>query len=119
MTTDLSGLRVLIVEDEPLEAIDYQDILSDAGAEVIGPFASVGGIGVDAVESCDVAVIDYALRGGTSLDLQERLESLGKPFIVVTAYPRVLVRRHEGQTVVCKPISPELLCSMVRASARH
>ena len=118
MTTDLSGLRVLIVEDEPLEAIDYQDILRDAGAEVLGPYVSAQSIAKGAVERCHVAILDYASRDGTSLQIQQQLERLGIPFIVVTAYPRVLVRKHDGQNVVCKPISPELLCAMVRASAR-
>ena len=120
MTGTLDGLRVLVVEDEPLQALNYYDILTDAGAEVLGPYASSSSaIAVAAKLSCDVAVVDYALDDETSVSLQERLETLDIPFIVLTAYPKVLVRRYTLQTVIAKPVSPELLCRMVKVSAKQ
>jgi hypothetical protein len=40
------------------------------------------------------------------------------PFVVVTTYPRVLVRRNDSQRVLSKPISPHKLCESVRAVCR-
>jgi two-component SAPR family response regulator len=116
---ELRGRRVLVVEDEVLVALDYCQNLQDAGAEVVGPFLTV-----DDALNCmgkgriDVAVLDYALADRNSDDLQNMLESREIPFVVVTAYPRVLVRRNDNQKVLSKPISRNTLCESVRAACR-
>ncbi len=115
---ELQGCRVLVVEDEPLEALDYCDRLAEAGAEVVGPYASV----VDALEaigrqSVDVALLDYALADRNSQELQMALETRQIPFVVLTGYPRVLVRRSEQQIVLSKPVSDDLLRMTVPAAA--
>jgi two-component SAPR family response regulator len=115
----LAGLKVLVVEDEMLVAIDYCEHLANAGAEILGPFNSVREA-VDCIEKqrCDVAVLDYALSDQTSDPLQTALERHKIPFVVITGYPRVLVRRDEGQEILSKPISPEALCETVLAACR-
>jgi DNA-binding response OmpR family regulator len=116
---ELRGRRVLVVEDEVLVALDYCQNLQEAGAEVVGPFHTV-----DDALNCmgkgriDVAVLDYALADRNSDDLKNVLESREIPFVVVTAYPRVLVRRNDNQKVLSKPISPNTLCQSVRAACR-
>ncbi len=115
---DLQDCRVLVVEDEPLEALDYCDRLSEAGATVVGPFASV----TDALEAVekeplDVALLDYALADQNSRELQVALEERDIPFVVLTGYPRVLVRRNEQQLVLSKPVSPDLLRMTLKAAA--
>ncbi len=115
----LKGRRVLVVEDEVLVALDYCQTLADAGAEIVGPFHTVQ----DALKCMhkshiDVAVLDYALADRTSDPLQSVLESCAIPFVVVTAYPRVLVRRSDNQEVLSKPISSSTLCESVRAACR-
>jgi hypothetical protein len=42
--------------------------------------------------------------------LQTALERRDIPFVLLTGYPRVLVRRHDHQNVLSKPVSPDLLC---------
>jgi len=116
---ELEGRRVLVVEDEIVLAIDYCQNLAAAGAEVVGPFNTV-----DAALKCvrrsriDVAILDYALADETSDPLQCVLESRDIPYVVVTAYPRVLVRRYANQQILSKPVSPDELCSSVRAACR-
>jgi AmiR/NasT family two-component response regulator len=116
---DLHGWRVLVVEDEPLEALDYCDRLAEAGAEIVGPVGSASeAMDVVEREAVDVALIDYALADKTSEELQGILETRHIPFVVLTGYPRVLVRRGEQQMVLSKPISPHLLCKTIKAAAR-
>ncbi len=115
----LKGRRVLVVEDEVLVALDYCQNLEDAGAEVVGPFHTVHeALNCVRKSRIDVAVLDYALADRTSDLLQCALESREIPFVVVTAYPRVLVRRSDNQQVLSKPISPNELCESVSAVCR-
>ena len=66
----------------------------------------------------DVAVIDFVLADENSKGLQAALETKGIPFLVLTGYPRILVRRNDRQRVLSKPISPEMLFSAVKQLAR-
>ena len=116
---ELQGCKVLVVEDEPLEALDYCDRLTEAGAEVLGPFGSVSdALQVVDSERVDVALLDYALADQNSEKLQAVLETKHIPFVVLTGYPRVLVRRDHRQNVLSKPVSPALLRMSVRAAAK-
>lgn len=116
----LAGYRVLVVEDEMLVAIDYCQHLVDAGAEIVGPFTSVSQAAEHADTSqFDVAVLDYALADQTSDPLQSALEQRNIPFVIITGYPRVLVRRDAQQNVQSKPVSPERLCEIVREACHR
>ena len=115
---ELAGTRVLLVEDEPIVALDHADRLSQAGAEIIGPFAgSKEAIRELGRRDVDVAVIDFVLNDSNSVELQEELERRHVPFIVVTAYPKVLVRANPEQQVLGKPVNSEELCGTVRQAA--
>ena len=50
--------------------------------------------------------------------LQIALERRNIPFVVITGYPRVLVRRDARQHVLTKPISPNALCETVKKACR-
>jgi CheY-like chemotaxis protein len=115
---ELHGCKVLVVEDEPLEALDYCDSLSEVGAEVLGPFNSV----TDALQMLenqrvDVALVDFALADSNSQELQVALEDRHIPFVVLTGYPRILVRRNQHQRVLSKPVSADLLRMTLKAAA--
>ncbi len=117
---ELRGCKVMVVEDEPLEAIDYCDRLSDAGAEIVGPFRLVSeALDVVGKQPVDVALLDYALADQNSEELQTALETRDIPFVVLTGYPRVLVRRDDHQIVLSKPISDDLLYMTIRAAAKN
>jgi len=117
--TELDGWKVMVVEDEPLEAMDYCDRLTEAGAEVVGPFHSVAEA-MDCARSApiDVALLDYALADQNSEKLQSALEGRDIPFVVLTGYPRVLVRRNDNQKILSKPISADLLCMTIKAAGK-
>ncbi|HWE19236.1 MAG TPA: response regulator [Hyphomicrobiaceae bacterium] len=115
----LDNIRVLLVEDEPLVAIGVAGQLTDAGAQVIGPCSTTGRAMAALNEhDVDVAIIDYVLGDANSEGLQVALERKGIPFIVVTGYPRVLVRRDLRQRVLSKPIPPDVLASTLRSLSR-
>lgn len=115
----LAGRRVLVVEDEIMIAVDYCEGLMAAGAEIVGPYPAAAQAlkSVDTAK-IDVAVLDYALADETSDPLQTALERRGIPFVVISGYPRVLVRRDAHQNVLSKPVSPQALCEAVQTACR-
>lgn len=86
----IAGLRVLIVEDESLIAMQLEDMLSDLGCEVVGPAMrlSVALKILDDGEAIDVAVLDVNLGGDTVFPAAERLRALKVPLVFATGYGR-------------------------------
>jgi DNA-binding NarL/FixJ family response regulator len=113
----LAGKRVLIAEDEPLIAMDHAALLVQAGAKIVATCATVRGA-VDCVRETmiDVAVVDFVLADGNSEPLQTALKKKHIPFVVVSGYPRPLVRTEPGQEILQKPVSSDLLCGRVEAA---
>ena len=115
----LAGKRVLIAEDEPVIAMDHAVLLTQAGAEIVATCATVQGA-VDCIRDkrVDVAVVDYLLADGNSEPLQTALKRRHIPFVVVSAYPRPLVRTEPGQEILQKPVRRDLLCDRVEAACK-
>ena len=114
--TTLAGIRVLLVEDEPIVAMAIADHLLEAGAIIVGPFRTVR-TAIKAVRAIqiDAAVVDFMLADGVSEPVQDALEQKGVPFVLLTAYPPVTVRRNQNQQILSKPVTAEFLCSTVRS----
>lgn len=63
----MSGMRVLIVEDELILAMDLEDVLVSAGYEVVGLAADMHqAIKLAEVHRPDVAIMDVNLARGTN-----------------------------------------------------
>jgi DNA-binding NarL/FixJ family response regulator len=115
----LVGKRVMIAEDEPVVAMEHAALLAEAGAKIVATCATVKGA-VDCVDerSIDVAVIDFVLADGTSEPLQRILKRRHIPFVVVSGYPRALVRTEPDQEILQKPVTGDLLCGRVLAACK-
>ena len=84
----LSGLRILVVEDEFMIADLLAFMLEDLGCHVIGPFADVPS-SLKAIEdySVDAALLDANLGdSSTSAPVAKALQALDLPFVVATGY---------------------------------
>ena len=116
----LHGRRVLVVEDEALVAMMFEDVLLDAGAEVIGPASSVeealllietatAGGGVNA------AVLDINLQGAMVSPVADHLAALDVPFVFTTGYGEGCDRGlHAARPLLAKPFGPDTLVTTVR-----
>lgn len=118
---NLAGLRVLIVEDELLVAMDYEEMLRHAGCVVIGPVArQAKALALLERGPPDVAVLDLNLAGERSTPLAEALAARGVPFVIVTGYSEktpgdpVLA----GAPRLAKPVRPKELVQAIAAIAR-
>ena len=108
----LSGLRILLVEDEYFTAQDARRIIERAGGAVVGPFGEVPEVmaaGLD--QPLDAAVVDIGLRGEMSYGLADALDARGVPYLFATAYdPGVVPERFSDVPLLQKPFGdPDLV----------
>lgn len=112
-------MQVLVVEDEPLIAIEIEDILASAGIEVVGPAASVRqSMELIYEQRVDAAVLDVNLGKESSEVVAFELNRRGIPFVAVSGYtsdqrPRVF----ENSPYLVKPFRAQDLIDTVRCAA--
>ena len=81
------GLRVLVVEDEPVVAMCLEDILDALGCEPVGPAARVAeGLALAESEDLGAAILDINLAGERSTPIAEALRRRGVPFAFASGY---------------------------------
>ncbi len=84
---DLTGRRILVVEDDILIAMLIEEILQDLGCVIVGPVATLdAALRLAGDEALDAAVLDVTIRGGQIYPAAERLLARGIPFILASGY---------------------------------
>jgi len=88
----LSGFKVLVVEDDYFIAEEAHDVLRDAGAEVLGPAASIETArNLLADTRPDYALLDINLGSGPDFTLARSMTAIGVPVVLVTGYDRSVI----------------------------
>jgi DNA-binding response OmpR family regulator len=83
----LIGRRILVAEDEGMLAWQIVDLLERAGAEIVGPCASVADLRRKASgERLDGAVLDVNLRGALVFEAAAELRARGVPIVLSSGY---------------------------------
>jgi CheY-like chemotaxis protein len=98
-------LRVLVVEDEMLVAMNIEDMLLELGHEVAGLASRLGPALALARESrFDAAMLDVNLAGELSFPLADLLIERGIPFLFATGYGRQGIdERYRRHPMLQKP----------------
>lgn len=79
--------RILVVDDDPLLAMDAAATLADAGYAIVGPSHSVSEADALIRQSPpDAALLDLNLGQETSLPLVHQLRALGIPILLLSGY---------------------------------
>ena len=112
----LSGQRILVVEDEPILALDIEAALLDAGAEVIGPAITLMVAQKLARQNgLSAAALDVRLGEENVYTVAYLLQTKEIPFVFHTAHASSdLHDRWPGAPLVNKPSNPTVI---VRALA--
>jgi CheY-like chemotaxis protein len=82
----LARRTVLVVEDEPLIALDICDSLQGAGATVLSAHTLSAGLRLAGHPDLSVAVIDFGLSDGDGTAICERLKQRSVPFVLHSGY---------------------------------
>ena len=111
----LAGKRVIVIEDEPLVAMDLEACLSAAGCEVVGTAGTVRDAKALCAEAeCDAALIDVNLAGQPVDELAATLTKRNVPFAFVTGYGReALPQGFRDALMVTKPFNEAGLIATV------
>ena len=115
-TRRITGLRVLIVEDEYMIADGLRDELERVGAVVLGPLASVEEALALLEEDVQVdgAVLDISLRGKPSYVVADELLRRNVPVVLATGYDQnALPERYQHLPVCLKPTPPGLVSETI------
>jgi DNA-binding response OmpR family regulator len=116
MVPALLGLNVLVVEDDPIIALDLEQILTDAGATVVGPADRIAQAQLLFERTkIDVAVLDFRLEKETASPIALQLSAKGIPFVFYTSSRGHPELQHPGVPIVEKPAHPEKLLAVVKA----
>jgi CheY-like chemotaxis protein len=84
---NLKALRVLIVEDEMLVAMELEEALQSFGCFVVGPASRIRhALQLATEEEIDAAVLDVNLAGEKVFPVAEVLTRRGVPFVFATGY---------------------------------
>jgi CheY-like chemotaxis protein len=87
MADDLSGLRILVVEDDFLIAMDIKEAIERLGGHVVGPIGRLEQAHALARrEVFDAAILDVKLDGDVTFPLAEELLMRGVPIALATGY---------------------------------
>jgi CheY-like chemotaxis protein len=105
--SELTGMRILVVEDEYLIADDICQMLDQAGATPLGPAPNVdAALAILKTEArVDGALLDVNLQGQMAYRIADLLDERAVPYAFATGYERdVLPQRFADRAVLDKPV---------------
>jgi CheY-like chemotaxis protein len=111
---------VLIVEDDPIIALDFEATILGVGVKAVRTAGNVAGaLDLIADRAPDFALLDVSLIREKSFAIAERLEALKIPFIFITGYGAdvSLPPAFAGRPRLPKPYSTDALKALLRSRA--
>lgn len=121
MAALLDGLRVLVLEDEFLIAMDVEQLCRDNGAADVTIARDLAEIDLGGPLVFDVAIVDLMLDGVSTLGFAAHLRERGIPFVFASGYSNLeeLAVGFPGVPFVQKPYSSTDLVEAVVAASRR
>ena len=112
--------RVLIIEDEPIIAMDLETIVEDLGHQVVGVArARRQAIALAAEQKPELILADIQLADGSSgvETVNEILGGTSKPVVFITAHPSIYLgsaeQRPQPAFLLSKPFNPDAVRAAV------
>ncbi|WP_027231095.1 response regulator [Phyllobacterium sp. UNC302MFCol5.2] len=85
---EMTGMRILVLEDEYLIGLDLERIAEECGAQSVQLIATVGELQAQIANETDydLAILEVQARGVSSLDSAAEMQRRGLPIVFTTAY---------------------------------
>ncbi len=102
---ETKALRIFIVEDEILVAMNLEDMLGELGHNVIAiAMRLTQAIELAGRSEIDLAILDLNLAGSLSFPIADILRQRGVPFIFATGYgSQGMTENYRNEFVLVKP----------------
>lgn len=116
---DLSGIRILVVEDSWHIGTALKSLLRALEAEVLGPVATPAEAErLISEQMPDASIVDFNLRGGELANgLIDKLNELGIRVIVISGYASVPIAPGKAAAILQKPLVESQLLAALRPLA--
>jgi two-component SAPR family response regulator len=115
---DLTGLRVLVLEDEALLSMLLEDVLAELGCVLVGPYGHTDealGFLLANPDGVDFGILDVNVAGHRSDAVALEFDRLGLPFVFSTGYDEsALEERWRSKPCLRKPFRPADLERILR-----
>jgi len=115
----MTGLRVLLVEDDDDNRELMAEVLSASGYEVLSAASGQQGLETLAKNTVDVVVTDVGMPGMGGLELARAAKAIAPkiPVVIVTGWAErddiARARGREVDAVLIKPVDPDALTQAV------
>lgn len=106
----LQNVKVFVVEDESLVAMQLEDMLFDLGCDVVGIAMRLARAHemLDSGLEVQVAILDVNIGGEKIYPIAERFRKVGVPIVFATGYGRSGVEEEwQGCTILQKPYTTQ------------
>lgn len=117
-STDQIPGDVLIVEDDPIIALDFEDTILGFGVKTVRTAGSVAkALELIADRAPDFALLDVGLVRENSFAVAERLDALKIPFVFVTGYGAIggaFPPAFAGKPTLPKPCPSDALQALLK-----
>ena len=110
----LAGFLILLIEDEPLIALDLSASLRDAGARVVQAANVEGALAAIEAHACSAAVLDFWLGFETGRAVARRLKEKRIPFLYYSGRALDDLTTGSGAPVISKPAGAREIVGMLR-----
>ena len=119
----MDGLRVLIVEDQALLALDLEMVVGDAGCRIVGAaMDQPGALAIAAQDPPDIALVDINLLDGQTGPLIARhlVETYGTAVVFLTANLEQIPEGFAGALgAVSKPFDEQTIHGVLTFAAGY
>lgn len=113
MDRPLTGRVILIIEDEPLIALNIQHAFEDEGARTISTHTLAAALLAVEEPRLAAAIVDHALGDGDSSEICQRLKQRNVPFVIYSGFNDLHGHCAEAAHVN-KPESPAVLVATIK-----
>lgn len=108
---------ILVVEDEMLLAMLFEDVLTDLGYRTIMAARVAKALQLAATASIDGAILDVNVAGETVYPVAEELSRRGVPFVFATGYGAPGLRAdYQNRPILSRPFRTEALKRILAAA---
>lgn len=120
-SANLSGVRILVVEDSWHIGTALGSLLRAMDAEVLGPVATAAEAErLIAEQMPDASIVDFNLRGGElATGLIDKLSEAGIRVIVISGYASVPIAPGKAAAILQKPLVESQLFAALRPLAKE